>query len=67
MRVVFSIDLTETRSLAVMGELAIFMGLKLRTVVRILPEVFGRVRARIGRQFRVALTINASLYSMAHR
>lgn len=63
MRVVFSMDLTWTRSLADMGELASFMGLKLRTAFMILFEVLGRVRTRGDRQFRVASTINASLYS----
>lgn len=63
MRVVFSMDLTWTRSLADMGELASFMGLKLRTTFRILFEVLGRMRTRGDRQLRVASTINASLYS----
>lgn len=63
MRVVFSMDLTETRSLADIGELASFIGLKLRTEFRILFEVLGRMRTRGDKQFRVASTINASLCS----
>ena len=63
MRVVFSIDLTRTRSFAVIGEVASFMGLKFRTVFRILFAVLGRVRTRIERQFSVASTTNASLHS----
>ena len=63
MRVVFSMDLTRTRSLGDIGELASFMGLKLRTAFRILFDVLGRVRTRGDRQFKVASTINASLYS----
>lgn len=66
MRVVFSIDLTMTRSFAVMGELANFMGLKFRTVFMIRLEVFGRVRTRMDRQFSVASTTRASLHDRAN-
>lgn len=61
MRVVFSIDLASTRVFGVRGELASLSGLKLMTALRIRLEVDGRVRTRIGRQFSVPSTINASL------
>jgi hypothetical protein len=59
--VVFSMDLTMTRSFAVIGELASFRGLKARTVLRILVEVFGRARMIMYTQFIVVSTRNASL------
>lgn len=62
MRVVFSIDLTSTFVFGVMGELASFSGLKLRTELMIRLDVLGRVRIRIERQFRVASTSRASLW-----
>jgi hypothetical protein len=62
MRVVFSIDFTMTFIFGVMGELASFKGLKLRTELMIRPDVFGRVRIRIERQLRVASTTRASLW-----
>jgi hypothetical protein len=65
MRVVFSIDLTMTLFLGVMGEFASFRGLKLRRAFRIRLEVPGRVRTRIDKQFSVASTRRASLYGRA--
>jgi hypothetical protein len=59
--VVFSIDLTITRILGVMGELACLRGLKFRMTFKILFEVWGRARIRIDREFRVASTSTASL------
>lgn len=41
--------------------LAGFSGLKLRTAVTILLAIMGRLRTRVVRQFRVALTSTASL------
>ena len=61
MRVVFSRDLTSTLVLGVIGELASFRGLKLSTVLRMRFDVFGLVRIRMERQFRVASTSRASL------
>ncbi len=61
MRVVFSIDLMSTLVLGVIGELASFRGLKLRTVFKILFEVPGRVRIKTERELRVASTRRASL------
>lgn len=63
MRVVFSMDLMSTLFFGVMGELASFRGLKLRTVLMIRLDVFGRVRIRIERQLSVASTTSASLQS----
>ncbi len=62
MRVVFSIDLMSTLFFGVIGELASFRGLKLRTELMMRPEVFGRVRIKIERQLRVASTSRASLW-----
>lgn len=59
--VVFSIDLTRTRVLGVIGEFASFRGLKFKTALRIRFEVAGLVRIRIATQFRVASTTSASL------
>lgn len=61
MRVVFSIDLASTRTLGVSGELASLSGLKPMTAFRMRLDVDGRVRTRIGRQFRVPSTMSASL------
>lgn len=61
MRVVFSMDLANTRVFGVRGELASLSGLKLMTALRIRLEVDGRVRTRIGRQFSVPSTMSASL------
>lgn len=62
--VVFSIDLTITRSLGVIGELACFRGLKFRMTVKILFAVWGRARIRMEREFRVASTSTASLLKL---
>jgi hypothetical protein len=62
--VVFSIDLTITRSLGVIGEFACFRGLKFRMTVKILFAVWGRARIRIEREFRVASTSTASLFKL---
>ncbi len=59
--VVFSIDLTMTRSFGVMGELASFRGLKFKMAVRILLAIGGRARMSIEREFNVASTSTASL------
>jgi hypothetical protein len=59
--VVFSRDFTSTLVLGVMGELASFSGLKFRTALRMRLDVFGRVRMRTERQFKVASTSKASL------
>jgi hypothetical protein len=59
--VVFSIDLTITRSFGVIGELACLRGLKFRMTFRILFEIRGRARIRMEREFKVALTKTASL------
>lgn len=59
--VVFSMDLTSTLVLGVMGELASFRGLKFITALRMRPEVAGLVRTRIDMQFRVPSTTRASL------
>lgn len=59
--VVRSMDLIWTLSLGVMGLLANFKGLKLRTVERILLAIDWRDRTRPPRQLRVALTSTASL------
>lgn len=60
---VFSIDLTITRSLGVIGELASLRGLKDNIALRILFEIGGRARMSMEREFKVASTITASLYS----
>lgn len=54
-------DLTRTRILGVMGELASFSGLKLNTAPRILFVVVGRVRTMMARAFSVASTVKTSL------
>jgi hypothetical protein len=59
--VVFSIDLTRTLVLGVMGELASFRGLKLRMVFRMRAEVPGLVRTRTESVLRVASTRRPSL------
>lgn len=61
--VVFSMDLTITRSLGFMGEFACFKGLKFRITVKILLAIWGRARIRMERVFKVASTRTASLYS----
>lgn len=58
---VFSMDLTITRVLGVMGEFASFMGLKLSTAFRILFAVPGRLRIKMDKQFKVASTRRTSL------
>jgi hypothetical protein len=60
--VVFSIDLTITRSLGVMGELACFKGLKFRITVKIRFATCGRARIRMERVFKVASIKIASLF-----
>ena len=60
-RVVFSMDLTITRSLGVMGELASFRGLKFKMTFMILLARFGRARMRVAREFKVASMSTASL------
>ncbi len=60
--VVFSMDLTMTRSLGVIGELACFKGLKFRITFKILLAIWGRARIRIDREFKVASTSTASLF-----
>jgi hypothetical protein len=60
--VVFSMDLTMTRSLGVIGELACFKGLKFRMTFKILLAIWGRARIRMEREFRVASTRTASLF-----
>lgn len=60
-RVVFSIDLTRTLVLGVIGEFASFRGLKLRTVLRIRFDVAGLFRTSIDNVFNVASTTKASL------
>jgi hypothetical protein len=60
--VVFSIDLTMTRILGVMGELACFRGLKFKMTFKILLAIWGRARIRMEREFRVASTSTASLF-----
>ena len=59
--VVRSIDLIWTLALGVMGELACFIGLKLRIADMILLGMDWRVRRRVLRQLRVALMRTASL------
>ena len=63
---VFSIDLTITRSLGVIGELACLRGLKFRMTVKILFARWGRARIRIEREFKVASTSKASLWWSVH-
>jgi hypothetical protein len=60
-RVVFSIDLTITRSFGVMGELASFRGLKFKIAFKILLAIGGRARMSMEREFKVASTSTASL------
>jgi hypothetical protein len=64
--VVFSMDLTITRSLGVIGELACLRGLKFRMIVKILFARWGRARIRIEREFRVASISKASLWWLVH-
>lgn len=59
--VVFSIDLIITRLFEVMGEFACFKGLKFKMALRILLAVWGRVRMRMEREFKVASIRTASL------
>lgn len=59
--VVFSIDLTITRVLGVIWELACFRGLKFKMTVNILIARWGRARIRMEREFKVASTRTASL------
>lgn len=59
--VVFSIDLTITRNLGVIGELASFKGLKFKITFKILFAIWGRARIKIDREFKVASTSTASL------
>src|SRR5947209_1972685 len=59
--VVFSIDLTITRSFGFIGELANLSGLKLRMALRILLAMGGRARISMERQFKVASISTASL------
>ncbi len=61
MRVVFSNDFMSTFVFGVIGELASFKGLKLRTALRMRFDVLGRVRIRMERQFREASTSRTSL------
>ena len=65
--VVRSIDLAWTLALEVIGDLACFIGLKFNIAERILLEMDGRVRRRMPRQFRVALTRTASLEALHQR
>ena len=58
---VFSIDLTRTRVLGVIGELASLRGLKFKMAFMMRLAVEGLVRTRTDRQFKVASTTNASL------
>lgn len=58
-------DLTITRVLGVIGELASFRGLKSRITFKILLEIWGRALIRIEREFRVASTNTASLRMLA--
>ena len=60
-RVVLSIDLMCTFDFGDIGVLASFKGLKLKTVDTILLAIDPRVRTRMLRQFKVALTSTASL------
>jgi len=59
--VVFSMDLTITRSFGVIGELANLSGLKLRMALRILFAMGGRARMSMEREFKVASMSTASL------
>jgi len=59
--VVRSIDLIWTLALGLIGELACLNGLKFRIAERILLAIDWRVRRRVPRQLRVALTKTASL------
>lgn len=63
--VVLSIDLICTFAFGVIGELVCFKGLKFNTAVMILLAAFGRVRIKVPRQFRVALTKMASLQALS--
>ena len=59
--VVRSIDLMMTLFLGVMGELASFKGLKLKTLFKILFAAFGRRWINMPKLFNVAVTSNPSL------
>lgn len=59
--VVRSIDLIWTLTLGVMGELACFIGLKVKIAEMILLAMDWRVRRSVPRQLRVALIRTASL------
>lgn len=61
--VVLSIALIWTLALGLMGELACFIGLKLRMADRILFAIDWRARSRLPKQFRVAVINTASLPS----
>jgi len=60
--VVFSMDLTITRSLGVIGELACFRGLKFKITFKMRFATCGRARIRIERVFKVASIKIASLF-----
>lgn len=62
--VVFSIDLIITRLFEVMGEFACFNGLKFKMAFKILLAVWGRVRMRVDREFKVASIRTASLNAL---
>ena len=59
--VVLSIDLICNSIFGVIGELARLRGLKLRMAETILLAMEGRVRIKVGRQFKVAVTRATSL------
>jgi hypothetical protein len=63
--VVFSMDLTTTRNLDVIGELASLRGLKFRIALSILGAIGGLVRMRIDIEFKVASISMASLTGSA--
>lgn len=53
-----------TFDLGVMGEFASLRGLKLRTLAMILLAIDGRMRMRLPRALRVAVTYKASLQTV---
>ena len=59
-------DLIATLLLGVMGELACLSGLKFKTALRILLDVWGRVRMRRESEFIVASTDTASLHGLVY-
>jgi hypothetical protein len=63
-RAVRSIDFIMTFDFAVRGEFASLNGLKLRTVEIILLAITGRERMSVPKEFNVAVTSNASLYTV---